>query len=171
MSWSVTAENPVTGDCLGVDVHEVDLVTGDTVERRPYRVSFSGEYPQAFDGLAALLSADMTVIDPSWVAMKLRKLLNYFEPSESFMAVVPGDKERRQQMYPSTVAYIARLIIHRYAMLGILDEAGYPVNGNVAPDEPKKQKGKPCPECGKATLVKKDGCTFCTACGYVGQCS
>jgi hypothetical protein len=26
--------------------------------------------------------------------------------------------ERRQQTWPSTVAYLARLIIHRYAMLG-----------------------------------------------------
>jgi tripartite-type tricarboxylate transporter receptor subunit TctC len=30
--------------------------------------------------------------------------------------------------------------------------------------------GKPCPECGNATMIHKDGCDFCTACGYVGQC-
>jgi ribonucleoside-diphosphate reductase alpha chain len=30
--------------------------------------------------------------------------------------------------------------------------------------------GKPCPECGNATVIHKDGCDFCTACGYVGQC-
>jgi len=29
--------------------------------------------------------------------------------------------------YPSTVAYIAALLIHRHAMLGILDAEGYPV--------------------------------------------
>jgi ribonucleoside-diphosphate reductase alpha chain len=34
--------------------------------------------------------------------------------------------ERRQQNWPSTVAYLARLVIHRYAMLGLLDERGYP---------------------------------------------
>jgi ribonucleoside-diphosphate reductase alpha chain len=35
--------------------------------------------------------------------------------------------ERRQQVWPSTVAYIARLVIHRYAMLGVLDERGFPL--------------------------------------------
>ena len=30
--------------------------------------------------------------------------------------------------------------------------------------------GKPCPECGNASVIHKDGCDFCTACGYVGQC-
>ena len=32
------------------------------------------------------------------------------------------------------------------------------------------QAGRPCPECGNATMIHKDGCDFCTACGYVGQC-
>ena len=32
------------------------------------------------------------------------------------------------------------------------------------------QAGKPCPECGNRTMIHKDGCDFCTACGYVGQC-
>jgi ribonucleoside-diphosphate reductase alpha chain len=30
--------------------------------------------------------------------------------------------------------------------------------------------GKPCPECGNATMIHKDGCDFCTSCGYVGAC-
>jgi hypothetical protein len=66
-----------------------------------------------------VLSLDMRVIDPAWIGMKLRKLLNYAEPLGHFMAFVPGEK--RQQTWPSTVAYVARLIIHRYAMLGVLD--------------------------------------------------
>jgi ribonucleoside-diphosphate reductase alpha chain len=122
------------------------------------------------------------VIDPGWIGMKLRKLLNVGEPLGHFMAPVPG--ERRQQTWPSTVAYVARLIIHRYAMLGVLDEQGYPLHemgilespapragaaaslpGRVAP-----MAGRPCPECGNSTLIHKDGCDFCTACGYVGQC-
>jgi ribonucleoside-diphosphate reductase alpha chain len=28
--------------------------------------------------------------------------------------------------------------------------------------------GAPCPECGNRTPIHKDGCDFCTACGYVG---
>ena len=30
--------------------------------------------------------------------------------------------------------------------------------------------GAPCPECGNSTLIRKDGCDYCTACGYVGVC-
>ena len=30
--------------------------------------------------------------------------------------------------------------------------------------------GKVCLECGNATVIHKDGCDFCTACGAVGQC-
>ena len=32
----------------------------------------------------------MRVIDPAWIGMKLRKLLNYAEPLGHFMAFVPG---------------------------------------------------------------------------------
>ena len=35
---------------------------------------------------------------------------------------------------------------------------------------PGTMAGKPCPECGNHTLINKDGCEFCTACGFVGQC-
>ncbi len=38
------------------------------------------------------------------------------------MAFIRGT--RHQTNYRSTVAYLAQLIIHRYAMLGILDESG-----------------------------------------------
>jgi ribonucleoside-diphosphate reductase alpha chain len=94
--------------------------------------------------------------------------------------VVPG--QRRQQTWPSTVAYLARLIIHRYAMLGVLDEEGQPLQNmgvlalpSVA--APRAQAlanpvmaGKPCPDCGQSTVIHKDGCDFCTSCGYVGAC-
>jgi ribonucleoside-diphosphate reductase alpha chain len=92
------------------------------------------------------------------------------------MAPLPGQK--RQQVWPSTIAYVARLMIHRYAMLGVLDEDGFPLRamglletpapravGQMAP-----QAGRPCPECGNATMIHKDGCDFCTSCGYVGAC-
>ena len=41
------------------------------------------------------------------------------------------------------------------------------------PDEPgilHALPGKTCPECGNPTMIHRDGCDFCTACGYVGQC-
>jgi ribonucleoside-diphosphate reductase alpha chain len=32
-------------------------------------------------------------------------------------------------------------------------------------------KGKVCPSCHAAAMIKRDGCEFCTACGFTGQCS
>jgi ribonucleoside-diphosphate reductase alpha chain len=184
LAWAVDVDNPATDERFTVTLKEVSLPTPDGGRdsgrvTRPCAIGFSGNYPRALDGLARLLSLDMRVIDPAWIGMKLRKLLNVGEPLGHFMAPVPGEK--RQQVWPSTVAYIARLVIHRYAMLGVLDEAGFPVRemGILAapargPDSPEAppapMAGKPCPECGNATMIHKDGCDFCTACGYVGQC-
>ena len=179
LAWAVDVDNPATGEAFTVTLKEVNLpgVDGNVVTR-PCAVGFSGNYPRAMDGLARLLSLDMRVIDPAWIGMKLRKLLNYAEPLGHFMAFVPGlpNEERRQQTWPSTVAYIARLIIHRYAMLGILNEEGYPLRDMGVLDSPESREasrtmaGKTCPECGNPTVIHKDGCDFCTACGYVGQC-
>jgi ribonucleoside-diphosphate reductase alpha chain len=75
------------------------------------------------------------------------------------------------------VAYLARLVIHRYAMLGVLDEEGYPLREMgvlvaAKDDAPRRgpMAGSRCPECGNATLIHKDGCLFCTACGHLGAC-
>jgi ribonucleoside-diphosphate reductase alpha chain len=190
LAWAVDVDNHATGESFTVTLKEVALpgLDGGTINR-PCAIGFSGNYPRALDGLARLLSLDMRVMDPAWIGMKLRKLLNVGEPLGHFMAPVPG--ERRQQTWPSTVAYIARLVIHRYAMLGVLDEHGFPVQamgilaapavkpaaadapaGSVlaAPVNLATMAGKACPECGNHTLIHKDGCEFCTACGYVGQC-
>jgi ribonucleoside-diphosphate reductase alpha chain len=179
LAWSVDVDNPATGEAFTVTLKEVNLQSHEGgIVTRPCSVGFSGNYPRALDGLARLLSLDMRVIDPAWIGMKLRKLLNYAEPLGHFMAFVPGlpHGERRQQTWPSTVAYIARLIIHRYAMLGVLDEEGFPLRDMGVLDTPNNQEapttmaGKVCPECGNPTVIHKDGCDFCTACGYVGQC-
>ena len=108
------------------------------------------------------------------------------------MAWVPGKK--RQTTYPSTVAYIATLLLHRYVMLGILDQKGMPIKNlgalafdaeaddNVVPIMHQQHAasvgamevmlGKRCPEpeCGSYSVIRKDGCDFCTSCGYVGAC-
>ncbi|WP_422017804.1 adenosylcobalamin-dependent ribonucleoside-diphosphate reductase [Roseateles sp.] len=191
LAWAVDVDNPATNEQFTLTLKEVLLPTpgsegsGGSVTR-PCAMGFSGNYPKALDGLARLLSLDMRVMDPGWIAMKLRKLLNVGEPLGHFMAPVPSlhgadARARRQQVWPSTVAYVARLVIHRYAMLGILDEAGQPLTdmGLLQTPAPKLaaaagtllvQAGRPCPECGNATMIHKDGCDFCTACGYVGQC-
>ena len=31
-------------------------------------------------------------------------------------------------------------------------------------------RGKKCPECGAHALIKKDGCEYCTNCGFIGAC-
>ncbi|TVT50168.1 MAG: adenosylcobalamin-dependent ribonucleoside-diphosphate reductase [Denitromonas halophila] len=171
LSWTVDIQNPATGEDFVLGIKEITLPDGVT---RPYSMWLSGNYPRALDGLGRILSLDMRVMDPAWIGMKLRKLLNYPEPLGDFMAFVPGS--RKQQNYPSTVAYLGQLIIHRYAMLGVLDERGYPVQEMgllEAPrddSEPKLMQGSLCPECGNHSMIRKDGCDFCTACGAVGTC-
>jgi ribonucleoside-diphosphate reductase alpha chain len=192
LAWAVDVDNPATGESFTVTLKEVSLPAHDgtgylqrgdgagAMVTRPCAIGFSGNYPRALDGLARLLSLDMRVLDPAWIGMKLRKLLNVGEPLGHFMAPVPG--ERRQQVWPSTVAYIARLVIHRYAMLGILDEEGLPLREmgilaapkvpsiGLGPTVQPAMAGKVCPECGNASVIRKDGCEFCTNCGHVGQC-
>ncbi|MDN3922558.1 adenosylcobalamin-dependent ribonucleoside-diphosphate reductase [Roseateles violae] len=184
LAWAVDVDNPATNEQFTLTLKEVSLPTPDGgFVTRPCAMGFSGNYPKALDGMARLLSLDMRVMDPGWIGMKLRKLLNVGEPLGHFMAPVPSlAGERRQQIWPSTVAYVARLIIHRYAMLGVLDEQGMPLVEMGLLQAPKAKTaagaaaelptmaGRPCPECGNHTMIHKDGCDFCTACGYVGQC-
>ncbi|MDQ3024924.1 MAG: adenosylcobalamin-dependent ribonucleoside-diphosphate reductase [Pseudomonadota bacterium] len=171
LAWTVDISHPTSGDEFVLGLKEIQLPDGST---RPYSIWLSGHYPRALDGLTRILSLDMRVIDPAWIGMKLRKLLDYSEPLGDFMAFIPG--ERRQQNWPSTVAYLARLVIHRYAMLGVLDERGYPtremgiLEAPRADDEPALMKGARCRECGNYTVIRKDGCDFCSACGWVGLC-
>jgi ribonucleoside-diphosphate reductase alpha chain len=177
ISWSVDINNPQTGDDFVLFVKELVLPNGT---RRPYSMWMAGTYPRELDGLCKMLSHDMRVIDPAWIGMKLRKLLNYAEAQGDFFARVPNTE--KSQSWPSTVAYMARLVIHRYNMLGLLTDEGFPVEnmGVMMPEqgdlfaEPIQQvapiAGKPCPECGSHAVIKKDGCEFCTACGHVGAC-
>lgn len=177
MSWSVDINNPQTGDDFVLFIKELTLPNG---QRRPFSVWMAGNYPSELDGLCKLISLDMRVIDPAWIGMKLRKLLSYAEPQGDFFARIPGSE--KSQSWPSTIAYAARLITHRYAMLGILSEKGYPIESmGVMVEQGDLFEGatmmpvrmmlaKPCPECGLKSLVKRDGCEFCTACGAVGAC-
>jgi ribonucleoside-diphosphate reductase alpha chain len=176
MSWTVDVLNPRTGDDFVLGLKEITL-PGDGSNSgvtRPYSMWLAGEYPRALDGLCKILSLDMRVMDPAWIGMKLQKLLEFPEPLGDFMAFVPG--ERKQATFPSTVAYVARLILHRYTMLGILDANGAPLTqmGILETPErstaPQVMKGRRCDECGNHTLIRKDGCDYCTACGFTGAC-
>lgn len=173
LAWVADVRNPSTDDDFVLMLKELEMPDGS---RRPYSMWLTGAHPRALDGLCKLLSLDMRVVDPAWIGMKLRKLLNYAEPRGDFLARVPGTD--RQANYPSTVAYVAQLVIHRYAMLGILTEEGMPIHAmGVVADEPAQtatpaptMTGKLCAECGNHTVIKKDGCEFCTVCGAIGAC-
>ena len=182
MSWSVDIKNPSTGDDFLMIVKECRLPNG---RLQPYSVWLAGDYPKVMDGLTKLLSMDMRVIDPAWIGVKLRKLLTFSEPRGDFLAKVPGSE--KMQSYPSTVAYIATLLLHRFELLGILTREGLPVEqmgvldrpGNekmvsaVAPDTLKAgyiKTNKKCHECHAYAVIKRDGCEFCTNCSAIGSC-
>ncbi len=173
LSWTVDILNPATGDDFAMFVKECVLPDGT---KRPFSVWLSGAYPLEFNGLTKSLSLDMRVIDPAWIGKKLRGLKDLPEAQGDFFARVPG--REKQAVQPSTLAYVARLLIHRYEMLGILDAAGYPTAGSArlwsdapAPGAaPAPVQGRTCPECGHPTLIRRDGCDFCTSCGHVGAC-
>jgi len=184
LAWSVDIHNPASDEAFTLSLKEVQLPEGlggqGAAVTLPCAMGLSGNYPRAMDGLARILSLDMRVLDPAWIGMKLRKLLSYAEPLGHFMAFVPGlaPGQQRQQTWPSTVAYLARLVIHRYTMLGVLDDAGYPLRdmGILQPPDPSETAasaplaGTACPECGNHAVIHKDGCEFCTACGHIGSC-
>jgi ribonucleoside-diphosphate reductase alpha chain len=176
MSWTVDITNANTGDDFVLGVKELHLPDGS---RRPYSIWLAGEYPKALDGLCKLISLDMRVVDANWIGLKLKKLLNFGEQNGEFWAPVPG--EEKSSLYPSTVAYIATLLLHRYKVLGILDDEGRAIQSagilalpdavKVIENETAPIKGKVCPNCHAAAMIKRDGCEFCTACGYTGQCT
>jgi ribonucleoside-diphosphate reductase alpha chain len=176
MSWTVDVTNPNTGDDFVLGVKELTLPDGS---RRPYSIWLAGEYPRVLDGLCKMISLDMRVVDANWIGMKLRKLLNFGEQNGDFWSPVPGAE--RSAIFPSTVAYIAALLLHRYKVLGILDDEGRAIRsaGILTMPEGRKVhidhtsapiKGKVCPSCGAAAMIKRDGCEFCTGCGFTGAC-
>lgn len=183
MSWYADVKNVNTGDDFVVFVKELDL----DGQRRPYSLWFSGEYPKVLDGLAKLLSNAMRVVDLEWVAMHLRKLTNFQEPQGDFLARIPGHAEGKQKMYPSTVAYIAELVLHRYTMLGLLKKESLPTGKTIWTPEERvgalvraaapvldevaeaghgmpEMAGSVCAECGHAAVIRKDGCRTCSHC-------
>jgi ribonucleoside-diphosphate reductase alpha chain len=183
LAWSVDVENGATGDELVLFAKELKLPDGT---RRPYSIWMAGDYPRALDGLAISLSLDMRVLDIAWVAKKLRQIRHWSEPLGEFFARRPGSEKSRT--YPSTTAYLADLLLHRFKVLGLLDEEGFPIDSSVdyypdemeegAPDRPalravgamEAMAGKRCPECGNYSVIKKDGCEHCTNCGAQGGC-
>ena len=122
IGWMVDIKNVNSADDFVLATKELVMPDG---QQRPYSFWMAGDYPRPLDGLCKMLSLDARVMDVSWIGMKLRNLLTISEPLGELIATVPNTNQ--QQVFPSTVAYVATLLIHRYAMLGLLDTHGYPI--------------------------------------------
>ena len=91
-------------------------------------------------------------LDTAWIGKKLRGPKNLPQAQGDFFAHQPGTE--KQAVQPSTIAYAARLLIHRYEMLWVRDAAGY--------------RPSPCPDCGHATPIRRDGGGFRPGCRRIG---
>jgi ribonucleoside-diphosphate reductase alpha chain len=96
------------------------------------------------------------------------------------------------RFHESEVACIAYAIQEILAKRGLIDADGGAVPTRVLLKQAEKRyvenanhekvqlsdagsnasmiSGKKCPECGDHTVIKKDGCEFCTSCGHIGSC-
>lgn len=178
LGWFWDVRNFGTGDDFVLWVKEAQYEHGT---RLPLSFWASGTYPKSWDGLFKLLSLDARICDPKWIATKLRGLLDHPEPKGDFWATQPGTE--KQAHYPSTIAYIAAVVLYRYQALGILDANGEPVQqGRLFASEavtpaitivtPTSGRGhKDCTQCGGSkTVIRKDGCDYCESCGAIGSC-
>jgi ribonucleoside-diphosphate reductase alpha chain len=156
----------VTGDDFLMVTKEVRLSDGSV---RPYSVWLSGRYPRVLDGLTKLLSIDMRVSDPQWVQMKLQKLSTFGEQRGDFLARVPGSD--RQKSYPSTVSYLAALLLERYRVLGLAEKDVCAVALGTLPLEGVANgSGIACPLCHAMSAHRIAGCLVCGNCGHTGEC-
>lgn len=168
LGWHVDINNPVTGDDFLLHTKELMLPNGQV---RPYSLWLSGQYPKVLDGLMKTLSIDMRISDPAWIAMKLRKLTSFGEMRGDFMAQVPGDV--KQQNYPSTVAYVAAVLLARLEALGLITadtRLSKTLAEPVTEAHEVKVMGRQCPACHAMTLHKRNGCDVCENCDHTGSC-
>jgi ribonucleoside-diphosphate reductase alpha chain len=159
LGWHVDVLNPVTGDDFLMHTKEIIMPDGKV---RPYSIWLSGKYPHVLDGLTKVLSFDLRISDPGWAVMKLRKLLDFGEIRGDFMAPVPGEKA--QKSYPSTVAYMAALLLARMQALGLVNEPTQ--DGGLA----DVGKGSLCAACGTMSVHRIGSCLTCTNCGASAGC-
>jgi len=171
LSWYCDVHNANTGDKFKLFLPELDLGNG---QRRPYELWFDGSFPlQTFRGLAKCLSLDFQVNDLAWVVRKLRQLQTVKEHQGDFWAPIPGLE--KSKVYPSTIAYVAELILHRLRTLNLIDERGSTGTSNVvsirpdaAPTAQTPASGitmLDCWECKAKGSVKLDGgCPTCLEC-------
>ena len=81
--------------------------------------------------------------------------------------------------HDSEVAAIGYAIEHLIARRALVAQASLFEPDELLQAEPEAaasaavpgvMAGKKCPECGAHAMIRKDGCDYCTQCGYVGSC-
>lgn len=185
IGWYADVHNYATGDDFVLLLKEATLENG---QNRPFSVFLSGNYPRSLDGLCKSLSLDARVAEPGWIARKLQQLEDAHEELGSFMAPIPGNADRKQKSYPSTVAYVAAVIQNRFRMLGLFDEQGQAAtdSGVISLDAVRQQRGETiaaskvsskgaggtdCASCSSVgTVLMLDGCQTCVSC-CASKCS
>ena len=169
MALNVSVKNVSTGDDFEMFVKQGRLPNGQI---RPVSVWFSGGYAKALDALAKSLSLDFQIADVRHAYRKLHQLLDVDEPRGDFLAQVPGSEKQRS--YPSTVAYIADILLHHFRVLGLFD--GIEFDDKVVTLVPVKQstagepKGLLCEGCQTYSARLEAGCLVCHECGF-SRCS
>ena len=176
LSWTVDVVNHNTGDDFVLFLKELVMPDG---QRRPYSMWLSGEYPRTLDGLCKALSLDMRVLrsrvdrDEAAQAVELRRDQRLVHGPASRLGQVANvavdhrlprtadDPSLRDARHPRPKRAI------RSAHVGIL---AVPGAERASSGELKPLAGRKCPECGNKTVIRKDGCDFCTACGHTGAC-
>jgi len=164
--WHAPVHNTTTGDKFEVFLKEAESPEG---RRLPLSIWFAGKVPDSFAGIQKLLSLDMRVVDPYWIGKKLRQLASIHEKNGDFWAPVPGGGGKGRS-YPSTLAYVADLVINRYARLGLLTREGRPAKGDgvvqLALFKQNQPSGTAPPANESSPGIK--GATDCWSCGGIG---
>lgn len=84
------------------------------------------------------------------------------------------DGSRMPLWHDSEVALLAyaiqAIIANRGEALPTPSTAAAPAAAPAPAEGNQTISGKKCPDCGAHAVIKKDGCSFCTACGYIGAC-
>ncbi|MBT9165595.1 MAG: hypothetical protein DDT25_00249 [Chloroflexi bacterium] len=180
--WNAPVHNPTTGDKFEVFLKEVESPDG---QRIPVSIWFSGNVPRSFAGIEKLLSLDMRIVDPYWIGKKLRQIVDLHEKNGDFWCAIPGGNGKGR-CYPSTLSYVADLVINRFARLGLLARDGRPLSrGGVVQMALFKQRseaieaiapgikgGSDCDICGAVgSVVLLDGCPTCVGGCGASKCS
>ena len=70
----------------------------------------------------------------------------------------------------AAIAYAVQNIITRRASQAVAHETPVDLAPVATTLAPPLMAGKKCSECGAHAVIRKDGCDYCTQCGYLGVC-